>query len=81
MTSKPKHANEETGLEIVAYRLHDSPPPLVSAQRTRAWMDLSDQRFAYRCLPLLIANQSGLVRPEREPVRSGVGRVTCPPPG
>jgi hypothetical protein len=45
--------------ELIAYRLNSSPPPLVCAPGSRAWMDASIDRFAYRCLPLLIANQAG----------------------
>jgi hypothetical protein len=33
--------------------------PLVPAPAARDWMDTSAQRFAYRCLPLVMANQSG----------------------
>lgn len=45
---------------LIAYRLGASPPMrLVPAARERAWMDATGERFAYRCLPLNIANQSG----------------------
>jgi hypothetical protein len=33
--------------------------PLVPAARTRSWMEATNQRFANRCLPLLMANQAG----------------------
>lgn len=33
--------------------------PITPAPAERAWMDESDRRFAYRCLPLVIANQAG----------------------
>ena len=33
--------------------------PLTTAPVDRAWMDATDQHFAYRCLPLAIANQAG----------------------
>jgi hypothetical protein len=33
--------------------------PLTTAPVDRAWMDATDQHFAYRCLPLTIANQAG----------------------
>lgn len=47
-------------LTLIAYRLHDQDPmPLVPAARQRDWMDNTAQKFAYRCLPLLIANQAG----------------------
>jgi len=38
-----------------------SPHILRKAGKHRTWMDATDQRFANRCLPLLIANQSGWV--------------------
>jgi hypothetical protein len=33
--------------------------PIVPARAHREWMDLTHNRFANRCLPLLIANQAG----------------------
>ena len=33
--------------------------PLIASPRDRPWMDRSPSRYAYRCLPLLIANQNG----------------------
>lgn len=45
---------------LTAYRTHpDEPMPLVPAHRLREWMDRTNSRFAYRCLPLLMANQAG----------------------
>lgn len=56
----------EAGLEpgsaptLIAYRVSPVPPlRLVTAPQARAWMDATGQRFANRCLPLLIANQAG----------------------
>jgi hypothetical protein len=46
-------------LEFTAYRLHHMALKLVPAPGARDWMDATDQRYAYRCLPLLIANQAG----------------------
>ena len=37
------------------------------ASLTRAWMDETDDRFAYRCLPMVLANQEGWMIPS--PVR------------
>src|SRR5437763_11586909 len=46
--------------ELIAYRVAAWPDlKLVPAARARQWMDDSQQRFAYRCLPLLMANQAG----------------------
>ena len=53
------HPDAPAGPELLAYRLHAGAPPLVCAPSSRAWMDATDERFAYRCLPLLIANQAG----------------------
>jgi hypothetical protein len=50
----------EQGLELTAYRIHEyQSMPIVPAPVGREWMDLTADRFAYRCLPLLIGNQSG----------------------
>ena len=37
--------------------------PISPAPAERTWMDESDRRFAYRCLPLVIANQAGWFLP------------------
>ncbi len=60
-TDRAAPVASDAGPEIVAYRLSQSPPPLVCAPSARAWMDATPERFAYRCLPLLIANQAGWV--------------------
>jgi len=46
-------------LEITAYRLIEQPMKLRRAARAREWMDGTVDHFANRCLPLLIANQTG----------------------
>jgi hypothetical protein len=47
-------------LTLTAYRIHRYPSlPIVPATSQRRWMDRTHERFAYRCLPLLIANQHG----------------------
>lgn len=46
-------------MRLVANALSADPPALVPARAQRAWMDGTDQRFAYRCIPLSIANASG----------------------
>jgi hypothetical protein len=50
----------EDTLALTAYRtdLTDGPAP-EPADRRRAWMDASYHRFAYRCLPMPMANQAG----------------------
>ena len=46
-------------LQITAYEVVEDPMPLQSANRTRQWMEDTVDRFAYRCLPVAIANQVG----------------------
>lgn len=49
---------------LIAYELHGaSDMPVRPAPVDRAWMDASHQRAPYRCLPLVIANQSGWLIP------------------
>ena len=45
--------------ELACYRVVADAPEIVPARAARAWMDATDQRYAYRCLPLSIANASG----------------------
>jgi hypothetical protein len=46
--------------EFIAYRVSDIPDfKLVKGPISRQWMDDTREHFANRCLPLLIANQSG----------------------
>jgi hypothetical protein len=46
-------------MKLDIYRLHDDAPEIVPGRPDRAWMDATQERFAYRCLPLSIANTSG----------------------
>ena len=46
-------------LQITAYEVIEEPMPLRGAQRGRDWIEALPERFAYRCLPLAIANQVG----------------------
>jgi hypothetical protein len=56
--SAPVAADER--LELVAYVVNPAlSMPLVIAPAQREWMEATDARFANRCLPLLMANQSG----------------------
>lgn len=46
--------------ELIAYRVSERPAyRLVRAPIARQWMDDTRDRFANRCLPLLMANQTG----------------------
>jgi hypothetical protein len=55
----PANRAHGSQLELTAYTLDRTPLPLTCAPSARQWMDATDQRYAYRCLPLLIANQAG----------------------
>jgi hypothetical protein len=50
--------------ELIAYEViaGESDPPRPSPAG-RDWMDASRERFAYRCLPLVMANRAGWVLP------------------
>jgi len=45
--------------KLLCYRIHDDAPAIVPAAAERAWMNATRQHFAYRCLPLTIANSMG----------------------
>ena len=46
--------------QLIAWDIDgNSHYPLRAAPIARDWMDATNQRFAYRCLPLVIANQAG----------------------
>jgi hypothetical protein len=45
--------------ELTCYPLWPNPPELIPARADRDWMDLTNERYAYRCIPLSIANASG----------------------
>jgi hypothetical protein len=46
-------------MKLTCYTLTDQPMALVPGRSDRDWMDATSNRFAYRCLPLLIANATG----------------------
>ena len=45
--------------ELTCYRIDDAAMDLIPGRSARDWMDETNQRFAYRCIPLSIANASG----------------------
>lgn len=50
------------GPELVAYRLSGrTDMPIVPGPGRRMWMETTTDRFAYRCLPLKVANEAGWV--------------------
>ena len=46
-------------MRLICYPTSGEPPKLVPAQVERSWMDRTHGGFAYRCLPLNIANAHG----------------------
>lgn len=51
---------DKANLNFDAYEIEYGPDMQIRPTPvTRKWMDETDRRFAYRCLPLTIANQSG----------------------
>jgi len=46
-------------MKLIAYLIDGHQVDIRPAPADRDWMDSSDQRFAYRCLPLNIANAHG----------------------
>ena len=46
-------------MKLRCYRIDDSPVDLRPVESKREWMDRTPEAFAYRCLPLTIANQHG----------------------
>lgn len=45
---------------LIAYEIHPNHGmPIVPAPIERDWMEETEVRFAYRCLPLVVANQAG----------------------
>lgn len=54
--------------KILAYIVDRNPQPIEPAPQSRDWMEASPERFALRCLPLSIANASGWVLLNREPI-------------
>lgn len=46
-------------MRLICYPVSEAKPLIRPAVRERAWMDASPEGFAYRCLPLTIANSHG----------------------
>lgn len=66
---------EDSHTQIKAYEIGGVKLEIRPAPRTRKWMDETNQHYAYRCLPLVIANQYGfeLLAPEEVEIFYGEG--------
>lgn len=66
---RPDKPHDAPPLEMIAYRLTDGPAmPIVPATAGRDWMDATTAHNAYRCLPMLMANQSGWLLLNTQPL-------------
>lgn len=45
--------------DLTCYVVERDPPKIVPGRSERDWMDRTDARYAYRCVPLSVANASG----------------------
>jgi hypothetical protein len=45
--------------ELVCYQIDPRAAPMLPGRRDREWMDRTNDHYAYRCLPLSMANTSG----------------------
>jgi hypothetical protein len=45
--------------DLMCYRVAHDAMDIIPGRASRSWMDDTNQRFAYRCIPLSIANASG----------------------
>jgi len=58
--SRADEASPQVGVpELTCHRLWPTSPELRPARAERDWMDKTNERYAYRCIPLSIANASG----------------------
>ncbi|MGH7092879.1 MAG: DUF6065 family protein, partial [Stellaceae bacterium] len=46
-------------MKLTCYRIGSEPTAIRPAPVAREWMDATPSRYAYRCLPLTIANTHG----------------------
>ena len=56
--------------KVIAYQIFNEAPCLRKASLHRKWMEKTPDRFAYRCLPLVIANQKGWVMINPSPFKA-----------
>lgn len=59
MTDERPSGGASRPARLTCYRMGPLGPRIVPGRAERAWMDATDVRFAYRCLPLTIANAMG----------------------
>jgi len=55
------HSDNGIELELVAYSAWGFDVKILPATSKRQWMDATEDGFAYHCLPMVLANQSGWI--------------------
>jgi len=59
MANTPAPRTAAAAPRFTLYRVEEFPLRVVPGRPDRSWMDMTNERFAYRCLPLSIANATG----------------------
>jgi hypothetical protein len=61
MSGEEKAAAEGEPGEIFleCYKIYPNAPRIIGGRGRRPWMDQTDRRYAYRCTPMTMANESG----------------------
>src|SRR5689334_18699842 len=53
------HTRGDRLMDLICYLIDDHPVDIRPARNRRQWMDETPDAYAYRCLPLSIANAHG----------------------
>lgn len=60
--NQPTDIPQQDAVSITAYEIYtQTDMNLIPAPAARPWMDRSQSRFAYRCLPMTLVNQAGWI--------------------
>ena len=59
LAQPPQQSDSTKDLDLVAHSAWGFDVPIIPAKTPRDWMDQTDRSFAYHCLPMVTANQSG----------------------
>lgn len=51
--------DEQSAPFLDVFAMREDPPKITPGQSRRQWMDETNDRYAYRCLPLTMANSTG----------------------
>ncbi|PHR54365.1 MAG: hypothetical protein COA43_16645, partial [Robiginitomaculum sp.] len=56
---KDKNKTDISSPYLDCFQMQSPAPKIVPGSSRRKWMDETGERFAYRCLPLTMANSTG----------------------